>query len=257
MRDRTVLRKQAHWSGQTKTRDSLRASMVMSRPRRPIRVFIADRHEVMRIGVRVILEEEVDLKVVGEVDTIDGLFSWVQQSKPNVILLDACLSEGLNADGYRRLFEALPSVRIIILMEDAGTMTFRHVVEDGVHGYLSKNTCREELCRTIRMVAKGSSYLGQEGAAQSLRFLRHQPDIRSIGFGLEVLSPQEQRIIAFIAEGDTNRKIATKLVLSEKTVKNYIANIFTKLGIERRTQAVAIYMRAQQQDKSIGEGASA
>jgi len=256
MRDHTLPRKQVHWNGQTKTKDSSRVSMVQAHPRRPIRVFIADRHEVMRIGIRVILEEERDLKIVGETDNVDELLSGVQQAKPHVIVLESWLSEKWNADGRRTLCTVLPSVRILMLMREMETQSFRHGDEGGVQGYLSDSSCRRELSRAIRTVAKGETYLGPESSVDTGRGLTPQPDVWSVSFGLEVLSPQERRIIAFIAEGYTNKEVASKLALSVKTVKNYVANMFTKLALERRTQAVALYMRAQQQQMLRGKGVS-
>lgn len=121
-------------------------------------------------------------------------------------MLDVSLADRLNADGFRGLFEALPSVRIILVMGRLGVGTFRPVVEEGVHRYLLKHACHQELCRAIRTVAKGGSYVNEEEATQSPLFLQQQPNGGSVSFGLEVLSSQEQRIIAFIAEGDTNRE---------------------------------------------------
>jgi len=217
----------------------------------PIRIFVADRHEVVRAGVRALLEGERDLEVVGEVDNAEDMLFELRRTKPDVVLLEPRLSGGSEFDICKSLFDVLPSVRIISLMRGGDTEAFRHVVGTGAQGYLRKTAGRIELIQAIRTVAKGNSYLSSEDTEQTFRFLRQQQDPIRVRSSLDTLSPQERRIIALIAEGNTNKEIAAKLALSDKTVKNYIANLFTKLEIERRTQAVALYMRAQQHQNSV------
>lgn len=217
-----------------------------SSPSRPIRVFIADGHEVIRAGVCKLLEGERDLEVVGEADNAKGLLSESRRTKPDVVLLEFGLSSGSEFDLYKTLFSVLPSVRIISLTRNGDTEAFRHAVEAGAQGYLRENTDRLDLIQAIRTVAKGSSYLGPETADQTVRLLKGRERSVCSPSALHILSPQERRVIALIAEGDTNKEIAAKLVLSERTVKNYIASIFAKLEIERRAQAAAFYLKAQQ-----------
>jgi len=254
MRDQTHQRKRIDWMAQVKRKVALGGSVGSRSSQKPIRVLIADQHEVVRVGVREILKAEEDLTVVGEVDHTDGLFSAVQRTKPNIVLLGARLAGGLNADSYRRLLQAPRSIRVILLVEEHDFSMWSCVAEQGVQGYLSKTVCHKELSRAIRLVAKGESYLGSEGSPQLLHFLQQQAMVVSSRSELEALSSQEYRIIALIAEGHTNKEIAAMLALSEKTVKNYIANMFSKLAIERRTQAAALYLRAQQPYKPMDEG---
>lgn len=226
-------------------------------PSRPIRVFIADGHEVVRAGVCALLEGERDLEVVGEADNAKDVLSESQRTKPDVILLKSGLSRGSESGFYKTLFNILPLVRIISVMRDGDVEAFRNAVEAGARGYLREKTDRMELIRAIRTVAKGDSYLGQETADQTFRLLRARRDSSFSPSALHILSPQERRVIALIAEGATNKEIAATLVLSEKTVKNYIVSIFAKLKIERRTQAAALYMKVQQHQNSVGGGISA
>lgn len=253
MRNRTCHHKQVHWHGLTKTRDMSHPSMEQPRLRQPIRVFIVDRHEVIRVGVRAILEGEGDFKVVGEVDNVDVLLSEVRRTRPNVVLLESGLSRGLNVASFRKLRTALPSVRVILLMGESETAIRPQGVEDHIQGYVSKTTCQTELSRAIRVVAMGEPYLGPEGSTPPFSPTSQRPGAIFVQSELDALSPQEYRIIALIAEGKTNKEIAVKLALSAKTVKNYIANMFSKLAIERRTQAVALYLRTQHQYKPTGE----
>lgn len=221
------------------------------------RVLIADRHEVVRAGVRALLEGEQDLEVVGEAHNAETVFSESRRTKPDVILLESGLAGGSEFDIYKILFHVLPSIRIVSLMRDDDIEAFRDAVTAGVQGYLGEKTGRTELIRAIRTVAKGSSYLGHETADQTFHLLRARRDPVCIPSALHILSPQERRVIALIAEGDTNKGIAAKLALSEKTVKNYIVSIFVKLKIERRTQAAALYMKAQKHQNSVCEEISA
>lgn len=242
----TLKRRRVHRANQWKKRAASRNSVVEASPQHPIRVFIADKHEVIRAGVHVFLQGEHDLEVVGEADNADAVLSESRRVKPDVVLLDFRLSGGSEADICKGLFDALPSVRIIGLMGGDNAPAFLTVVEAGAQGCLQKDTCRTELVRAIRIVAKGGSYLGPESADQTFRLLKQWQDAACPRSGLRALSPQERRVISLIAEGNTNKEIATKLALSDKTVKNYIVSIFTKLNIDRRTQAVALYLQTWQ-----------
>lgn len=233
------------------------SSSMTASPSRPIRVFIADGYEVVRAGVRAMLEEEEDLDVVGEAHNAEDVFSESCRIKPDVVLLESGLTGSSEAEFYKTLRTALPSVGIISLMRDGDAEAFRNAIEAGAQGFLRKSMGRIELVSAIRTVAKGGSYLGSEEADQTFHLLRQQQDTMCARSTLHILSPQERRIIALIAEGNTNKEIAAKLVLSDKTVKNYIGNMFAKLEIERRTQAVTLYMKAQQHQQSIREEISA
>ncbi|MDF0676178.1 MAG: response regulator transcription factor [Nitrospira sp.] len=228
-------------------------SSITTSPSRPIRVFIADGFEVVRAGVRALLEGERDLTVVGEADNAEDVFSGSRRTRPDVVLLESGLSGSSESEFYKTLLKYLPSLRIISLMRDGDAEAFRKAIEAGAQGFLRKSTGRIELVEAIRTVAKGGSYLSSDEADQTFHLLRRQQDTRCARSSLHILSPQERRIIALIAEGNTNKEIAAKLVLSDKTVKNYIGNMFAKLEIERRTQAATLYMKAQQHQHSMRE----
>ena len=234
---------------QRKRTTSLETSVAESpRPQQPIRVFIANQRAIVRAGVRAFLERERTLTVVGEADDAEKALSEAQRTKPQIILLESGLAGSSDTDLFTRLYDVLPSVRIISLMGDNTGAAFRRSVEGGAQGYLGNNMSQKELVQAIRTVAKGDAYLGPESVNQAFSMLRQQQTVDSSPSGVKGLSPQEQRVIALLADGNTNKEIAAKLMLSEKTVKNYIANIFTKLGVERRTHAVALYYQAQRDD---------
>jgi len=220
-----------------------------------IRVLLADHRQLIRANIRALLHEAPDLEVVGEVEQAQEVLRASRRTKPNVILLAAGLLEETEGVLFRRLFAVLPPIRLIALLWDYedGAVTFPRAVEVGVHGYVQADPGGGELIRAIRTVAKGNAYLCPESADWTFRLLRQRRDSAGSSAALLRLSPQERRVIARMAEGRTNKEIAVKLALSEKTVKNYIANMFVKLEIERRTQAVALYMEAQQRYRSFGK----
>ncbi|MDF0664864.1 MAG: response regulator transcription factor [Nitrospira sp.] len=233
------------------------SSSIISSPSRRIRIFLADGCEIVRAGVRALLEGQRDLNVLGAADNAEDVLSQSRRTKPDVVLLESGLSGRSESEFYKTLRQVLPSVRIISLMMDGDAEAFRNAIEAGAQGFLRKSTGRIELVGAIRTVARGGSYLGSEEADQTFHLLRRQQDTMCARSSLHILSPQERRIIALIAEGNTNKEIAAKLVLSDKTVKNYIGNMFAKLEIERRTQAATLYMKAQQHQHSMCEEISA
>lgn len=227
------------------------AKPVLAHPRpHRIRVFIADNHEVVRAGVRALLKGARDLCIVGEAGNADDLLAEVQRTTPDVILLKSGLSGGSDVEMCKMLCDHLPAIRIIAVAWNNEASGFRHAVEAGAHGILLGNVSREKLIQGIRTVAKGSSYLSPDGPGMTLRLLRERLDVFGTRSGLQILSPQERRIISLIAAGNTNKEIAVNLALSDKTVKNYIGNMFAKLDITRRTQAVALYVQACQHHSS-------
>lgn len=210
-----------------------------------IRVFIADSQEIVRAGLRTFVSGEQDLRVVGEAARTDELLSEVQRARPDVVLLESRLVGESGAEICKMLVAAVPSIRIISIGWDHGTTTFDHAMVAETQGFLVRSVRQAELVKAIRLVANGSSYLCPEAAERTLHLLRQQQGGAGLRSGLQALSPRERHIIALIAEGHTNKEIAAKLVLSDRTVKNYIATMFSKLGVERRTQAVSLYLKAQ------------
>jgi two-component system, NarL family, response regulator DevR len=220
---------------------------VLAHPRPPlIRVFIADDHEVIRAGVCALIKGVRDLRVVGEAGNLDDLPAEARRTIPDVILLRSGLSGGSDAETCKMLCDHLPALRIIVVAWNNEVAGFRNAVEARAQGILMGNICREELIQSIRTVAKGNSYLDPDGADKTVSLPREHPDVFDACFGMQCLSPQERRIIPLIALGCTNKEIAARLALSEKTIKNYVRNMFVKLDITRRTQAVALYTQACQ-----------
>lgn len=240
------------------TQRTISANAVTKPPSRgPLRIFVADSHEIIRAGVRVVLEEEADLTVVGEAHDADSALRKCRTTKPHVVLLEFGLPGDSTPNTCKKLLHALPSVRVIISMWGKNDTTLHEIIETGAQGYVLKSVSRRELVRAIRTPVKGGRYPSLRRSNGTVDLRRRYQDTNGSHHGLRILSPQERRIIPLIADGNTNKEIAAKLVLSEKTVKNYIANMFAKLEIERRTQAVVLYMKAGRHQAQMGDGPSA
>lgn len=229
---------------QKKERAVWRSAVVEASPQRPIRIFLADDHEVVRAGVRSVLKGVRDISVVGEADNADDILAESRRTNPDVILLKYRMSKRTEIEICKSLFENLPTVRVIVITWNNDVSVFRDVVETGAQGILLESISRENLIQAIRTVAKGNCYLCQDGTDKTFGLLRRYQDEFEACAELQLLSPQERRIIPLIAEGNSNKEIAVNLGLSEKTVRNYIASMFAKLDITSRTQAAALYLQA-------------
>jgi DNA-binding NarL/FixJ family response regulator len=167
-----------------------------------------------------------------------------QKLKPDVILMDVRLPDGSGVDACREILGMLPGTRIIFLTSYADDDSVLAAVLAGAHGYVLKEIDSPALLEAIRSVANGQSILDSSVTERALRWLRGLHDLPSIP-GTDQLSSQEERVVALVAEGKTNKEIAVALGLSDKTVKNYLANVFQKLRITRRAQAAAFFVKRQ------------
>ncbi|BCA55731.1 Transcriptional regulatory protein DevR [Nitrospira sp. KM1] len=210
------------------------------------RIVIVDDHEVVRHGLRSLLGLEEDFKIVGEAGSVAEAVAVVARVKPQVVLLDVKLPDASGLDTCRQLLAVLPQVRILVLTSYAEDSTVVSAVRSGAHGYVLKDVRTDDLVRAIRAVAEGRGYLDPRITQRALHWIRMQPGQEHPSAPRTPLSPQERLIIPLLAEGKTNKEIAAQLNLSDKTVKNYLANIFEKLNVKRRTEAVAWFVRESQ-----------
>lgn len=210
----------------------------------PIRLLIVDDHELVRKGLRSFLDLEDDLRVVGEAETVADAVTHVERLRPHLVLLDMRLPDASGIDACRRLLAVAPDVRILVLTSYAEDTTVVAALQSGAHGYVLKDVRTDELIRAIRAVADGQGYLDPRIAQQALMSLKSTPRAGGKAEGLAQLSRQERLIMPLLADGKTNKEIALALRLSDKTVKNYLANIFDKLHVKRRTEAVAWFLRS-------------
>ncbi|MDQ1651338.1 MAG: two-component system, NarL family, response regulator DevR [Cryptosporangiaceae bacterium] len=205
-----------------------------------IRVYLLDDHEVVRRGIRDLLEQEEDIEVVGEAGLAAEAVGRIPVLKPDVAILDARLPDGSGIDVCRDVRSADPSIRALILTSYEDDEALFAAIMAGAAGYVLKQIRGNDLVDTVRRVAAGQSMLDPAVTQRVLERIRQgndQPD------ELRNLTDQERRILGFIAEGMTNREIAGKMFLAEKTVKNYVSTMLQKLGLERRTQAAALASR--------------
>lgn len=211
---------------------------------KPIRVLLVDDHEVVRVGLKTVLSQQAGLTVVGEAATMATAVQDALRLKPAVILMDVRLPDGSGVDACRDILASCPDTRVIFLTSYADDDSVLAAVLAGAHGYVLKEIDSAALIRAIHSVAEGQSILDPTVTERALRWLR------GLGSGppppgIEQLSSQEERVLALVADGKTNKEIATALGLSDKTVKNYLANVFQKLRITRRTQAAAFFVKRQ------------
>ena len=209
-----------------------------------IRVLLVDDHEVIRVGLRTVLGQNQGVTVVGEAGTMADAIEQAQKLRPDVILMDVRLPDGSGVNACREILSARPDTRVIFLTSYADDDSVLAAVLAGAHGYVLKEIDSAALLEALQSVARGQSILGSsvtERALQWLRGLHHVPTVP----GTDQLSSQEERVVALVAEGKTNKEIAVALGLSDKTVKNYLANVFQKLRITRRAQAAAFFVKRQ------------
>jgi two-component system, NarL family, response regulator DevR len=204
---------------------------------RPIRVFILDDHELVRRGLTDLLTTTNDLTIVGEAATAADALHRIPAAAPDVALLDARLPDGSGIDVCREIRSCYPNVRCLILTSYDDDEALFAAVMAGASGYLLKQIGGNSLLEGIRQVAAGRSLLDPAVTGKLLDRLRNpvQPDPVAGS-----LTAREREILDLIADGYTNRQIGERLFLAEKTVKNYVSGLLTKLGMQRRTQA-AVY----------------
>jgi two-component system response regulator DevR len=209
----------------------------------PIRVFLLDDHEVVRRGVRELLESEGDVVVVGEASTAAEALARVPAVLPDVAVLDVRLPDGDGVTVCRELRSAHPNLVCLMLTSFADDEALFDAILAGAAGYLLKEVRGADILGAVRTVAAGGSLLDPRTTVRVMERLRTQASVKD---PLAMLSDQEHRVLDLIGEGLTNRQIGERMFLAEKTVKNYVSNVLGKLGMERRTQAAAFVARLDQ-----------
>jgi DNA-binding NarL/FixJ family response regulator len=205
-----------------------------------IRVFLLDDHEVVRRGVRELLDAEDDIEVVGEADTAERALARIPATQPDVAILDVRLPDGDGIAVCREIRSAHDEIACLILTSFSDDEALVQAIVAGASGYLLKQIRGNDIVDAVRRVARGESLLDPAVAERVAQRLRRPPaeDER-----LARLTGRERKILTLIADGLTNRQIADNLNLAEKTVKNYVSNLLAKLGMERRTQAAVFAAR--------------
>jgi len=203
-----------------------------------IGVFLVDDHEIVRRGISDLLEGETDLKVVGEAGTVAEALVRIPASQPQVAVLDVRLPDGNGVELCRELRSAMPQLQCLMLTSFSDDDALFDAIMAGAAGFLLKQVLGSDLVNAIRTVAGGQSLLDTHTTSALLNRLRRDQEQRTDP--LAVLSDQERVVLELIGEGLTNRQIAERMFLAEKTVKNYVSHLLAKLGMQRRTQAAVL-----------------
>ena len=206
-------------------------------------MFLVDDHEIVRRGVRELIEATDDLSVVGEAGSAKEALLLIPQQMPDVVVLDVRLPDGSGIDVCRDLHSLHPEIRFLILTAFEEDSALLSAILAGANGFLLKQIRSDVLSEAIRAIAGGRSIIDLadiEAAKSRLRGLASRTDER-----VKYLTPQELRILEYLAEGLTNRQIADEMFLAEKTVKNYVSSLLSKMGLSRRTEAAVFAVRQQ------------
>lgn len=216
------------------------------RPGTPIRILLCDDHELVRRGLRTLLAEVPGYDVVGEAGDAEEALRETTRLEPDIVVMDVRLPGKSGIEACRDIRSAHPQISVLMLTSFADDDALFSSIMAGAAGYVLKQVRGSDLIGAIREVAAGRSLLDPQVTARVLGRLRGEG---GGGDGLADLTPQEHKILDLVAEGMTNRQIAEKVFLAEKTVKNYVSNILMKLGLSRRAEAAAFIARRRSGDR--------
>ena len=215
----------------------------MAEPKRPpLRVMLVDDHEVVRDGIRAMLASEEDIHVTTEAGSVREAIDEADRTRPDVVVMDVRLTDGSGIEATREIRAKHPATHVLMLTSFADDEALFASIMAGASGYVLKQIHSPELLRAIRAVGAGQSLLDPAVTKGVLDRLRKHKQLVT-DEKLARLSPQEERILARVAEGLTNGQIAAELGLAEKTVKNYVSSILAKLEVARRAEAAAYLAR--------------
>jgi two-component system, NarL family, response regulator DevR len=214
------------------------------------RVFLLDDHEIVRRGLRELLEAEEDLVVVGEAGTAADALIRVPATRPDVAVLDVRLPDGDGIEVCREIRSRHPEVQCLMLTSFSDDEALFAAIMAGAAGYVLKQVRGNDLIEGVRRVGRGESLIDPSLTARVLDRLREGPAEEDEL--VAQLTPQERKLLDLLAEGLTNRQIAERMFLAEKTVKNYVSNLLAKLGMGRRTEAAVYAARLAERRRQTG-----
>jgi len=216
--------------------------MALASGKGTVRLLLVDDHEIVRLGLRTLLSHSESIDIVGEAASAADAVAEASRLKPDIVLMDVRLKDGSGVEACRDILAALPDTRVVFLTSFPDEEAVLAAVFAGASGYLLKEIAGEALISALNTVAAGQSILDPV-AVRVMTEKMHSLAGHDNAGGEESLSPQERRVLALVAQGQANKEIAAALGLSDKTIKNYLSNIFQKLRVSRRAQAAAIYSR--------------
>jgi len=211
---------------------------------RVIAVFLVDDHEVVRRGVADLLEEAEDLTVIGQASSVSEALARIPAVRPDIAVLDVRLPDGNGVELCRELRSALPDLNCLMLTSYTDEQAMMDAILAGAGGYVIKDIKGMQLVDAVRQVGSGRSLLDNRAAAALMTKLRTSMDHPG---PLSGLTAQERTLLDLIGEGLTNRQIAERMFLAEKTIKNYVSRLLAKLGMQRRTQAAVLVTELREQ----------
>lgn len=212
---------------------------------KPIRLLLVDDHQLVRVGLRTVLHNHHHgITIVGEAGSKADAVRVAEQLKPDVVLMDVRLPDGSGIEACRDVLASHPETRVIFLTSFADDELALAAVLAGAQGYVLKAIDSDLLIRSIQAVANGQSLFSPGLIQRALDRIQSEP-AQAGPVRTQSLAPQEERVLALVAKGLTNKEIASELQLSDKTVKNYLSNVFHKLQISRRTQAASFFIKRQ------------
>jgi DNA-binding NarL/FixJ family response regulator len=208
----------------------------------PLRVMLVDDHEIVRDGIRAMLGAEDDIIVTSEAGTVQDAIDEAARTTPDVVVMDVRLADGSGIEATREIRAKHPATRVLMLTSFSDDQALFASIMAGASGYVLKQVKSNDLLRAIRAVGAGESLLDPLVTNSVLERLRKGKHLMK-DERLARLSPQEERILALVADGKTNKEIGDELNLAEKTVKNYVSSILSKLEVARRAEAAAYLAR--------------
>lgn len=214
----------------------------------PIRIVLVDDHEVVRAGIKAMIDAQDDMEVVGEAGTVEDGVRRVGYDEPDVVVLDVRLPDGSGVEACRDIRDRFPDVKVLMLTSFADEEALMSAILAGAAGYVLKRVKGSDLVDDIRRVGSGESLLDPEMTEKLFERLRSGPKTDPL---LAKLSDQEREIVHHIADGKTNKQIAEEMFLAEKTVKNYVSNLLAKMGMSRRSEAAAYVARLEAETDPI------
>lgn len=220
----------------------------MSEPGKQIRVLIVDDHEVVRMGLRVLLEKREELTIVGEAGSAAEAVEKALAMTPDIVLMDVRLPDESGVEACRRIRAEQPQIRVLMLTSYADDEAIFSSIVAGASGHLLKMIEAELLYQAVIAVANGKSLLDSTASEAVMERIREISEGILPNTGMDALAPREREILKLIADGLTNKEIAEQVCLSEKTVRNYVSAILQKLNVSHRTQAAVFYLRQNPSD---------
>ena len=217
---------------------------------RTIRLLIVDDHQVTRVGLRTLIAACPQIEVVGEAGSVAETLGALGQLNPEILLLDLRLADGSGLQVCEYLQREELDIKVLVLTSYADDNLIFEAIAAGADGYLLKEIHADSLIQAIQDVAAGKSILDPMITRRVMNRARSFP-VQTAEPKLELLSAQERRVIALVAEGKTNKQIGAEMGLSDKTVKNYLSNAMDKLKLSRRSHAAAFFATQQQQQQSV------